>query len=213
MDTFYAGLYSSYLSSLFFVNASVLGLTTDYHSKRSLHFGSIDRHPRGEHRGFGLLSHLDIGACLPKFSRAQVYPYGKLDYLFQHEEGYTEHNAQSLNNHIRARNTDVLRSELGLQGRYCYSTKHQKSSWIPSARLGWVRETRFHGQRIHARLVDVPNGYSVIGLYPVRSMLVAGASLTAILVPQTVYISATYEGLFCGKFSSNEGSLELNLEF
>jgi outer membrane autotransporter protein len=211
VNTYYTGLYGSLLYPRFFANLSLVGDFADYQSKRRVRFGVIDRQPHGHHHGYGAIAHLDLGASLPAERRAQCYPYGALDYVYQHEKGYTETKAQSLNNTIRARNTTMLRSELGLQGRYCGSIG--QAVIIPSAKIGWVYEARFQGEKINARLVDVPNRYTVVGLYPNRDLLTVGASLTGVLYKQTVHLSLTYEGLFGSGYRSNAGNLSLNLQF
>lgn len=210
-NTYYGGLYGCILYPRFFANLSLVGDFTDYHSKRRVQFGDIDRQPRGHHHGYGAIAHLDLGASLPAERRAQCYPYGALDYVYQHEKGYTETTAQSLNNNIRARNLDLLRSEIGLQGRYCSSIGQDVI--IPSAKIGWVYEARFQGKKINARLVDVPNRYTVVGLYPNRSLLAVGASLTGVLYKQVAHLSVTYEGLFGSGYRSNACNASLNFQF
>lgn len=93
---------------------------------------------------------------------------------------------------------------------YCCATK--QNAIIPSIKLGWVRETRFHGKKIHARLVDVPNGYTVEGLYPNRNMLAVGASLTGILY-QMAHLSLAYEGFFGSEYKSSALNVVLDLRF
>lgn len=211
VNTYYTGLYSSLLYPCFFANLSVVGNFSDYHSKRRIQFGTINRQPHGYHHGYGVTAHLDLGASLPAERRAQCYPYGALDYVYQHEKGYTETKAQSLNNNIRSRNTALLRSELGLQGRFCQAIGN--NVFIPSAKLGWVYESRFQGKKLNARLVDVPNRYTVVGLYPNRSLLATGASLTGVFGKQKAHLSVTYEGLFGSGYISNAGNISLNLQF
>jgi autotransporter-associated beta strand protein len=210
VNTYYTGLYSSWLNSRFFANASVMGSFSDYHSKRKVQFGSINRQPKGHHHGSGVIAHLDLGASLPKESRVQCYPYGALDYVYQHEKGYTETKAQSLDVNIRSRNLNMLRSELGLQGRLCRSFK--RNVFIPSGRLGWVYEKRFQGKKMNARLVDVPNRFTVNGLYPNRSMLAAGAAVTVVF-NEIAHLSIAYEGLFGSGYISNAGNILLNIQF
>lgn len=211
VNTYYTGLYGSLLYPRFFANLSLVGDFADYHSTRRVQFGLINRRPKGHHHGYGAIAHLDLGASLPAERRAQCYPYGALDYVYQHEKGYTETKALSLNNNIRSKNTSMLRSELGLQGRYCSSIGQDVI--IPSAKIGWVYEARFQGEKINARLVDVPSRYTVVGLYPNRSMLAVGASLTGVLCKQRAHLSLTYEGLFGSGYKSNAGNISLNLQF
>lgn len=210
INTYYTGLYGSWLTPRFFANAFVLGSFSDFHSKRAVQFGTIHRHPEGHHRGYGGIAHFDLGACLPKERKAQYYPYGQLDYVYQHETGYTETAAQSLNNKIRGRNTAMLRTELGLEGRLCHSVG--KSTLSPRAKLGWVRETRFQGEKINARLVDVPNRYTVIGLYPDRNLLILGTSVTAVY-DSSAHLTLTYEGLFGSGYISNAGNISFDIRF
>jgi autotransporter-associated beta strand protein len=211
INTYYTGLYSSWISPFSFIDLSVIGNFSDYHSKRVVQFGEIDRRPQGHHRGTGVTAHLDTGISLPKERKAQCYPYGQFDYVYQHEKGYTETKAQSLNNNIRSRNLSMLRSELGVQGKYCYAVGD--GVLVPSAKLGWVREARIHGKKINARLVEVPNRYTVEGLYPQRSMVAVGASLMGIFFNQTAHLSLAYEGLFGSGYASNAGNIALNLQF
>ncbi len=216
----YVGLYSHWLHCSYFANAFVVTSFDGYHSKRAVKFGTIDRSPHGHHPGHSLLSHIDLGVILGKNRRAQVSPYGRLDYLYQREKGYTETKAQSLDNNIRSRSSNMLRTEVGVEGRYCPSKNPSrktrflgKNAFTPSGKIGWVRETRFHGKNINARLVDVPNRYHVVGLYPNRSMMIVGASLTVDLYESMTYLSLDYEGLFGSKYRSNAGNVTLNFQF
>jgi outer membrane autotransporter protein len=208
---YYTGLYSHWLHPRYFANAFVITSSDDYHSKRVVKFGTINRQPHGHHRGHSFLSHLDLGATFGNKHRAQMSPYGRLDYLYQREKGYTETQAQSLDNNIRPRSSNMLRSELGVEGRYCWFIR--ENAFVPSGKLGWVHETRFAGKKINARLVDVPNRYHVIGLYPNRSLMVVGASLVADVYASRVYLSLDYEGFFGSKYQSNTGNISLNLQF
>lgn len=106
----------------------------------------------------------------------------------------------------------MLRSEVGVQGRRCYAIGKEMESVIPSAKLAWVRETRFKGKKIDARLVDVPNSYTVVGLYPDRSMLRVGVSLTMVF-GEAVHLSLSYDGLFSHKDKSNAGSGAMEVQF
>lgn len=210
-NSYYGGIYAGWLNQLFFINLSAIGTYNSYEDSRRIRFGDIDRHARGNHNGAGFLGHLDLGFTLPKEKKIQVYPFGQIDYIYLHEDHYKEHHADSLNLHISERNSNLLRSELGLQTRFCMNTS--KGLFIPTIKLSWVNETRFTGEDLRARLEDVPQSFQVKGISPNRNLIAPGVGLTGMFFEDRLNISLNYEGEFGEKIDNNMVNLSFLWNF
>jgi autotransporter-associated beta strand protein len=213
INSYYGGLYSSWLNDYFYVNLSAIGAYNSYGHSRKIKFADIDRHAQARHGGSSVDSHLDLGLTFPANQKFQFGPYGEVDFIYQHQKKYHEHAAKSLNLHVHKYNATMLRSELGLQGRYCIAVK--PGFLVPSANLSWVREVRFQGKHLQARFSNeeaegqAPRPFIVYGIYPNRNLIAPGASLSGIFLDERLTASVTYQGQFGHKVNDNAVNLTL----
>lgn len=153
--------------------------------------------------------------CLQTFVRtksiSKVYPFGQLDYIHLYEHSYTEHGAQSLDLHLSEHTSNMLRSETGLQGKVTFTVGN--SQIMPSAKVGWVNETRYKGRHLTATLEDVGDSFTVRGIYPNRGLIAPGAALTGLFFKDRLNISVTYEGEFGKQFQNNAVNLSFIWDF
>jgi fibronectin-binding autotransporter adhesin len=217
INSYYGGLYTSWLNDYAYLNLSAIGAYNNYGSSRKIKFGTIDRHAQERHSGLSAEGHLDLGFTFPAHHQFQYGPFGQADYIYIHQKGYHEHDAKSLNLHVSKYNANMLRSELGLQGRYCIAAG--SGFFVPSAKVSWVREMRFNGKHLQARFSNdtaigqKPRPYTVRGIWPDRSLIAPGASLTALFRDETVSVTATYEGEFGHKMNDNAANITLMVAF
>jgi outer membrane autotransporter protein len=217
INSYYGGLYSSYLNNYFFINLSAIGSYNHYWDKRSIKFGAINRHAEAKHPGLSANGHLDLGFISSSKRKFQFYPFGQVDYTYLHQKKYHEHKAQSLNLHVSKYNATMLRNELGLQSRYCIRAGH--NFVIPSAKLSWVRELRFKGKHLQSRLsndlssTNAPADFTVSGIYPDRSLIAPGAALTALFCNERLNFTLTYEGEFGKRVNYNAVNLTCMYDF
>lgn len=208
INSYYGGIYASWLNSYCFVNVSAIGAFNNYGTSRKIKFGTIDRHAQARHNGASVESHLDFGFNSPRKNQFQITPYGQLDHIYIHQQKYKEHSAKSLNLQVSKYDATMLRSELGLQTRYCIKFGEHTSVY-PTLKASWVRETRFNGDKLRSRLVSVPSSFSVHGTYPSRSLFAPGAAVTGSFLDGRLDVSFTYEGEFAGKVSFNKVNLSV----
>ncbi len=205
INSYYGGAYGSWLGNLFYMNLSVIAAYNRYHNSRKISFAAIDRHAKATHHGDSITGHIDLGFMVPKGENFQFYPFGQLDYIYIHQARYREHGAQSLDLVMDESSATMLRSEVGIGGRYCIPAG--KNYIVPSIKLSWVNEARFKGKHLTARLIDVPNQFTVSGIYPTRNLIAPGATLMGSFFSNALNISLSYEGEYSKKTDYNSCNL------
>ncbi len=205
INSYYGGAYTSWLNNLFYVNLSIIGAYNKYHNSRKISFAAIDRHAKANHHGDSITGHVDLGFMVPKGENFQFYPFGQLDYMYTHQARYREYGAQSLDLVMDESSATMLRSEVGIGGRYCIPAG--KNYVVPSVKLSWVNEARFKGKHLTARLIDVPNQFTVSGIYPTRNLIAPGATLMGSFLNDALNISLSYEGEYSKKTDYNTVNL------
>ncbi len=113
----YFGVYSDWIKESFFVDLALVGGINSYNASRNIQFGTIDRVAKHSKVGYDFTVHLGggtdfiVGCNCPKYS---IEPFVNLDYLFLQQRGFREHGADSLDLVVKTRNSNMLRSQLGL---------------------------------------------------------------------------------------------------
>ena len=136
----YGTVYATYSIPNFYANASLTGAYNRYFSKRHIKistFETIDRQARSTHNGGEGAAYLGVGGLF-QISDYSISPYISGDYIYLHENAFTEHGAQSLDLHVHKNNSSYLRGEAGLAAMstsitMLKSNGFQVSRWALSA--------------------------------------------------------------------------------
>ena len=220
----YGFAYGSWHRSKAFFDAAFIGGSNYYEATRHISFLSFNRHAKSNHQGYTLAGCLLFGVPF-KARKAEVAPILSLDYDFVHQNGFTERNAKGLNLHVRGKNANLLRGEVGIRiTRRCveevveekplkqqrgYSLftppppKVQNQSptfsnvrWLPNLQLTVIREWRFEGKHIRSNLVDSTCTMTTTGLNPVRTLISPAVGVTCLMDEDRVNLTIDYAGEF-----------------
>ena len=210
----YGTAYMTYSLPNFYVNASLTGAYNRYFSNRHINFSTfetIDRHARSMHEGGEGAAYLGFGGLF-QISDYSINPYISGDYIYLHENAFTEHGAQSLDLHVHQNNSSYLRGEAGLAANI-YLNHNEKIQWLPSVKMGVVREWRFLSPHYLANLKGLPCTFMVTGLRPDRTIYTPGASLTAILLDEHLGLTFGYNGEFGRDYIDNNLDFQIDYSF
>lgn len=169
----------------------------------------INRKAKSRFRGYGILSHIGMGL---KFNICglDIIPFGSIDYTFVDQDGHVEHNARSLNLHVKSNHAHLLRSEGGLTLKGCIP---YNCSWFrPSATVSYVNKTILQGDKFEARLenYEVCNKQDLItyGERGTRSYLCVGIGLEVQFYSQYI-VSLNYDADLSKKQTTQRGTIRV----
>lgn len=216
INSYYGGLYGSWNTGCFYVNASVLGAFSDYHTSRHFHFRRIDRHAHARHHGWEALTGIETGLLLQElFCSIDLVPFVAIDYVYLSQQGYSEHGADRFNLNVKRRNDQLIQSELGLQftrrflGQFCYK------SWVivPNLSLSYINQTPLTGRSFDTSFVSRAREFSVKGWDFSRNLGAIGLNLNFLDCTETMNFALHYDGQFGKNYWNQTGSIMCNLCF
>lgn len=211
IDSYDGGLYGSWRKRRFFLNLSGQAAFSHYKASRKMHFLLLDRTARTTHRGHDALAHLDTGFLFQK-KGLEFRPYASLDYLWLHQNDFSESGARSVNLKVGETDYTMLRSEVGFKLANCWWI-NECTQVIPDFKLGWVYEGRFKDDDYTAHFKESGGSFSVHGLHPNRSLLATGFGVTALLGEGKSSLSLRYDGEFGEDIHNNRAQFEFIYHF
>ncbi len=210
IDSYYGGAYGGYFNDYFYVNTAVLGAYNSYEASRKLVSPIFDRTARNTHDGFEVDADLGAG-FLFNLGGIEIRPFDQVDYIYLHENSFTEKGAQSLDLHVGSKESKMLRNELGLGFARCFTRKTWK--FVPDVKFSWVREIRFQGKHYTAEFVGTDVPFTVSGMKPNRSLFSPGAALTGYHMDDKLIWSLFYDGEFGKHFTDHNAGVEFSYRF
>ena len=207
----YGTLYGRWTSSHAYMQGSLIGGYSLYSTDRNIEFGpsimTIKETAKGHHNGMEGSVHLKTG-----FNYGCRYitfsPFIGCDYFYVHENSFHEHGAKSLNLKVKAKNSNLLSSEAGIDLSHCFGQAIK--SFTPFVKLSVIRESRFKGQKENASF-ECGCDFSVSGLYPSRTLAGIVLGLSANTLSKT--LSLFYQGKFCNSYQDNSGYVQYSFKF
>jgi uncharacterized protein with beta-barrel porin domain len=150
INSYYGGFYAYWNTNGFYLNATFLGAHSRYKTIRHLNFGTIDRHAHSKHNGNDWLTNFGFGYQVGR-PRFQWTPYTNLDYVQQHEHGFTEAGAGSLDLHVHTKNAALFQGEVGM----LLSTSFYawKGVFKPMLTLAYINQTPCSNNKYYANFV------------------------------------------------------------
>jgi len=211
IDSFYAGPYMSWFGKNGYLNLSGLATWNVYDAVRNIDLSFLSRKARSTHHGFGFLAHTDMGAMFRPAQNVTLGPLASFDYVFLHENGFSEGGAESLNNVVSSAHNDLLRFEGGVQIAKCSERTYIK--WIHHLKASFVYEQRIFGKHYEAGFQDQACTFTVTGMHPSRSLFDISTGLTALFADDHGLLSLIYEGQFGSGIKVQSGSLQFTYRF
>jgi autotransporter-associated beta strand protein len=216
INGYYGILYGLLQGHHLFLDLALIGGFDQFDASRKIKFtsefmGGVDRRAYTDHDGWNLDGHAGAGVIIDQWDVVEIRPFVCFDYLFLHENGFTEHGAKSLNLHVRHSDSTMLRSEAGINLARCFRIKH--GVWIPEVRFSVIRENRFHGNHYRSNFIDEPGSFVVTGLSPDRTLYSPGAGLTGAFYDGRLSMSVYYDGAFGDGYNDQTGIGQLSWMF
>jgi outer membrane autotransporter protein len=196
----YAGAYFSALGKTLYANTSLLGSLNHFHEKRTILGPNLRMTANNSHGGSQLAYHLDTGINLG-LKGFTIRPFDAFDAIYGWENAFTESGADALDLSVRKSRSTFLRNELGLSFCSCLCYAHVQ--WMLAPKISWVREVRTKGSTYTAAFVDTDVPFSVTGIFPDRSLVSPGMSLTGRVLSDRLTFSLYYNGEFRGGYSDH----------
>ncbi|NGX50690.1 MAG: hypothetical protein K1060chlam2_00539 [Chlamydiae bacterium] len=145
VDQGYGGIYGSYFREYFTADLSTMVGVNFYDVKRSIFFTAplhpgavVNETPESLFTGIQWSSHLGLtGDVTPWDVPLQII--GNVDHFYLHHPRFQEFGKGELNLNVRAKTSNMLRTELGLNFTSDY--KFVGGCWAPYLRLSWVAKT------------------------------------------------------------------------
>ncbi len=174
----YVGIYSDLIEEGYYLEAAVVGGVNSYNASRKINFADIHRTAKHDKGGYDLTAHLGGGADFNLgCSQVHLEPFLNLDYLFLNQKGFKEHGAQDLDLRVRARNINMLRSELGLSFTRSFGLGCG-GCWAPTLWISGVNETYLQTKHYKASLDDNREQFKVRTFNKAITLVSPGAELS-----------------------------------
>ena len=209
----YGSAYTNWSNDLFYCDASFTAAWNHYHVDRKISFPGVKATAKNNHNGYQLSPSLGLGVMF-RHKRTQANPFARFDYVYTHQNDYSEHGADSLDLKIDSKNNQLLRSELGVNFSHCFSYTTWK--FVPLLKLSWVIENRFGPGDLHASFKEIDSSFSVKTFNPHRSMFAPGASLNFLVIRTNlgaVSITSYYEAEIENKYWDQTVGVKIGFTF
>lgn len=151
LNSYYGGLYNRWNFNKIYIDTALIGAFNYYKTTREIHFGTVNRDARAQHSGSQWLMHGGLEYQV-NIARFQWSLYINFDYVFQHEHGYTESGAESLNLHVYPENAMIIVTEGGFSLSANYNAC--KGIFTPTLTLACVNQTPCSSDNYHANFID-----------------------------------------------------------
>jgi outer membrane autotransporter protein len=177
INSYYSTLYSTWFNNRAFIDATIITAFNQYHAERKISFPGVHRTASNHHRGYQVGTSLGSGVFFTP-GKFQVTPYVRLDYIFLHQNGFTESGAQSLNLKVHDTNSRYFRSDAGVKMAYC--RRYEDVAITPYIKASWIFEKQLDEAKFTAGFVHSHCKFSDNGMRPVRSLFAPSVGVTVL---------------------------------
>ena len=203
----YGSLYGTWMNKHLFVDAAVIGGYNNYDTSRHIKYPGVNRHAKSNHNGYQIASSLGVGGRF-NYEDLLVEPWARADYVYLHENSYSEHGARSIDMHIKEKNSDYIRTDLGVRLAACYPQSWGKV--IPEVQASWVFDEQLDDGHVRTHYKGSSCQMKVTGLHPTHNLFAPGAGLTIAACGGAFTFSTHYIAEISSKFWENRLDFTFN---
>lgn len=155
VDSYYVAGYGGVRAPRWYAAGNVIYARHDYQQDRNIFVGVASSVASSEHDGEEYAFSGEAGFYLLGTPTWRLTPFVGLQYSVLDEEGFSESGAGALNQRVQARETDSLRSDLGLRllSHVPVGPQQVFSSW---ASLAWSHNFEIDDRRVAATFAGAP---------------------------------------------------------
>jgi len=210
IQTGYVGYYSRLFTKAFSLDAGVTAGVNFFRGHRPIYMtsasGTIDRTAQSRYQGAEADLHVGLETVIYN-NPLLVQLFATLDWVYTHQHGFVETEAQSLNLDVNDKSYNLLRPELGVM---CSKQFHHCKL---EGGLAGVYYSRLRGSAATANFFQEPGNFVTYGTYPSQVRAVPQARLTGLSCGNRIAYEIAYEGEFSTTYFENNLFLSLGCSF
>lgn len=211
VNYYFAALNGTYTIDNFYLEAGVMGSYDQINNRRDINFDDVNRTASSSHNMWQLTPQLSFGYLIWAASWG-LEPFIAEDWVFNFEQKSIEHGAADFDISIDARNSSLLRSEIGLNIYKDY-TFVNKSVLLFRATGGYVNQAPFNMGKMTVDFYQTGIGsFEVNSLKKTQNLGTAGAEIVY-GATNGLFGSVQYDGEFGRGYSANELQLQVGYSF
>ena len=210
VDSIGTAVYGTWTQWGYFVQLSALGSYNRLSDHRHVFFTGFDEYAVSEHNDWQFAPQVGFGYDA-EFNWGYVEPYALFDFIWSWEHAYTENQAAPLNLHAKARDSSMMRSEVGV-------TLYQEWKWNEGVMieinetLAYVNRLPMKKGKYTASFFPLPGGFNVVPFNRTENLFAPSLEIY-FKGKHDVYTVFTYEGEFGPKSIENEARLTVGKYF
>ena len=210
VDSIGTAVYGTWTQWGYFVQLTALGSYNRLSDHRHVFFTGFDEYAVSEHNDWQFAPQLGFGYDA-EFSWGYVEPYALFDFIWSWEHAYTENQAAPLNLHAKARDSSLMRSEVGV-------TLYQEWKWDEGVMieinetLAYVNRLPMKKGKYTASFFPLPGGFNVVPFNRTENLFAPSLEIY-FKGKHDVYTVFTYEGEFGPKSIENEARVTFGKYF
>lgn len=132
----FATVFSSFFGEEWHLDLALLGGIQHHRGYRRVEGTTLSM--ENQHEGYQIMPHIGGGVTFGMNECYQLHAFANVDYVYSHENRYQEHGANILNYFIEARDSSMLRSEVGFHiAQIC---DLETAQWLRSIKLSVINK-------------------------------------------------------------------------
>lgn len=204
------GIYGSYFTPRYFIDAALTGGIAWGPANRSIIFEGVNRNALSEQTGRDLAAMVRGGYNF-NFKGWMLTPTAELAYIYLNQDPFQEKGAGDVNLRVGAVGAQVLRTQLGARLARTFTTAGG-AKIIKEVNIGWAHEFPLDGRGITSNLTALPGSFTVPGAGNDTDSLLVGAAVTAQLANK-VSAYGRYDAELRRDFYAHMVNLGLRFDF
>lgn len=209
----YGSIYGSVFNELFYADLVLTGAYDSFTANRNIYLenatSSETRNAKHHNHAGEFDGYFGTGASIV-LQDIEINPFGTIEYIYLHENGYSEGDADSLDLTVQKKNSNLLRAQIGAGVSLCQ--QKENVIWSEEIALSYIHEQRYKGKSTTMRYTIGQHFFTVEGFLPNRNLIAPKVALTALFL-KDLSLTARYSGEFGNKWKTQTGSLEFLWKF
>ncbi len=213
----FGAVYGGYWIKRLDLKAAFLGGGDFYDVRRKISFSTLDRTAKNSHTDYFFTAHLRADLNLLKekenFTKSLLLNlFGIIDYFYLYQPSYKEHGAQSLNLEVKKKNSNMMKSGLGIN--IAKDIKLSSYCIRPYLSFSWIRKFRLNGETYDSQFVDNRAESYILSVQTFsKAKDFFSPELGMIYTKSSYTLSIMYKGEFAGNYLVNQVKLNFQWTF